>query len=398
MLISNRLPYRPRESTRIFGRTLLHRVPLSPTVFCLAFCCSILLFSANSYPAEITIAWSPATDAKVAGYRVYYGPRGQDREFQADAGAETQITLRNLQEGAAYSFEVVTYDSTGRESMYSQKTTLTNFKDKDTHFVSIFPPRASTPPDQEESFRHIPPECRYAISPASQSFMYSGGAGTVRVSTRLNCPWTAVANAPWVTITSNNRWFGSGVIYYLVKANPSASSRKGTLTVANQTVQLNQMGHVRYFLRINKRGTGTGTVASVPAGADFEAGTVVTLSAAPSANSTFAGWSGRCSGTHPTCRVTMNSSITVNAAFRLKTFIISAKAGANGSISPSGRIVVNHGGTQKFIFRPDKGYRIGDIKVDGVSVGNPDNFLFDKVMNSHRIEAVFSPIRGMEKE
>jgi hypothetical protein len=152
------------------------------------------------------------------------------------------------------------------------------------------------------------------------------------------------------------------------------------------------MGKVRYFLKINNSGTGTGTVASVPAGADFEAGTVVALSASPSANSTFAGWSGRCSGTRPTCRVTMNSSTWVNVAFKLKTFILSANAGANGSISPSGRIVVNHGGSQKFMVRPDKGYRIGEIKVDGVSVGNPENLLFGNVMSSHRIEAIFSPI------
>jgi len=380
------------------GEAFLRLISLSFLIFCLFFCCPTLLFPAISYPAEITIAWSPATDARVAGYRIYYGPPGQDREFQADAGKETQITLRNLREGAAYSFVVATYDSTGRESMHSQKTTITNLKDKDTHFVSIFPRHTPSAPVQEKSFPDTPPECEFAISPASQFFGSSGGAGTVGVSTRLNCPWTVVANAPWVTITSNSRWTGSGVVFYLVKANSSASPREGTLTVAGHTVKLNQMGPARYPLKISKSGTGTGTVVIVPAGADFEAGTVVTLSAAPSANSAFAGWSGRCSGTKPTCRVTMNSSTSVNVAFKLKTFVISASAGANGSISPSGRVVVNHGGSKRFIVKPNRGYKIGEIKVDGVSVGNPEKLLFGNVMSSHRIEAIFSPTQGMGKK
>jgi hypothetical protein len=366
-------------------------------IFCLFFFCCILLFPPISYPAEITIAWSPATDAKVAGYRVYYRPPGEDGKFKADTGKETQITLKNLREGASYSFYVATYDSAGQESMYSQKTTITNLKDKNTHFFPIFPPRAPSPPAQEKSLPATPPECEFALSPASQFFGSSGGAGAVEVSTRLNCSWTAVANAPWVTITSNSIWTGTGVVYYLVKANPSASPREGTLTVAGRTIQLNQMGSARYSLKINQSGTGTGTVASAPAGTDFEAGTVVTLRAAPSADSTFAGWSGRCSGTKPTCKVTMNSNTSVNVAFKLKTFIISANAEANGSISPSGRVVVNHGGSQKFDIRPNKGYKIGGIKVDGVSVGNPGNLLFGNVMRSHRIEAIFSPIDRMGK-
>ena len=388
----------PKDDILTFNEMLFRRNSSHSLAFCLIFAYFLFFFPLLSNAAEVTIAWNPATETKVAGYKVYYGAQGWDRELQADAKAETQITLRNLREGASYSFFVVTYDSAGRESMYSPKTTITNLKDKDSHFVSIFPPRAPSPPVQGESFPDTPPECEFAISPASEFFGSSGGAGAVRISTRLNCPWTALPNVHWVTITSNSRCSGNGVIYYLVQANSSVSPRVGTLTVAGQTVKLNQMGRVRYFLEVNKSGTGTGTVASVPAGADFEAGTVVTLSAAASANSTFAGWSGPCTGTRPTCRVTMNSSISVNAAFKLKTFIISANAGAHGSISPPGRIMVNHGGSQKFTVSPDEGYRIGEIKVDGVSIGAPENILFGNVMSSHRIEAIFWPIRKMEKK
>jgi hypothetical protein len=77
-----------------------------------------------------------------------------------------------------------------------------------------------------------------------------------------------------------------------------------------------------YALTITKSGTGSGTVTSEPAGIScgsdcsesYPQGTSVTLTATSSSGSTFAGWSGGCSGTG-TCTVTINSAVTANAAF-----------------------------------------------------------------------------------
>jgi uncharacterized protein (DUF2141 family) len=78
----------------------------------------------------------------------------------------------------------------------------------------------------------------------------------------------------------------------------------------------------RYTLTVTKVGTGSGTVTSSPAGINcgsdcseaYNEGTNVTLTATASAGSTFAGWSGACSGTGE-CSVTMNSDKTVVATF-----------------------------------------------------------------------------------
>jgi uncharacterized repeat protein (TIGR02543 family) len=69
---------------------------------------------------------------------------------------------------------------------------------------------------------------------------------------------------------------------------------------------------------------GSGTVTSSPAGincgttcaAYFPFNGTVTLTATPAAGSTFAGWSGACSGTATTCKVTMNITKSVTATFR----------------------------------------------------------------------------------
>lgn len=72
--------------------------------------------------------------------------------------------------------------------------------------------------------------------------------------------------------------------------------------------------------------SGSGLVTSSPAGiscpttcgASFKGGTQITLTEAPATGSYFTGWSGSgCSGTNPTCVLTLNSSEQVNAGFNV---------------------------------------------------------------------------------
>jgi hypothetical protein len=80
---------------------------------------------------------------------------------------------------------------------------------------------------------------------------------------------------------------------------------------------------VSHRLSVTKSGNGKGTVQSQPAGiscgsscsALFVGGTTVQLTATPSGNSRFMGWSGACSGTG-TCTVTMNGPTSVSAQFQ----------------------------------------------------------------------------------
>jgi Divergent InlB B-repeat domain len=68
---------------------------------------------------------------------------------------------------------------------------------------------------------------------------------------------------------------------------------------------------------------GDGTVTSAPSGIScgsdcsqsYTSGTTVTLTAAAGAGKTFSGWSGACSGSSATCRLTMSGSTEVKAAF-----------------------------------------------------------------------------------
>ena len=82
--------------------------------------------------------------------------------------------------------------------------------------------------------------CEYAITPTSASFGPAGGTGTINVSAGAGCTWTAHSNASWSTITG---FTGSGhgtVTYSVDPYSGKPKKRNGTLTVAGQTVRIQQ--------------------------------------------------------------------------------------------------------------------------------------------------------------
>src|SRR5206468_3682315 len=81
---------------------------------------------------------------------------------------------------------------------------------------------------------------------------------------------------------------------------------------------------------------------------------------------------------------------TIAASFAINTYTITASAGANGSISPSGNVTVNHGSNQSFTVTPNLHYHVADVLVDGVSVGAVTSYTFYNVTAGHTIAASFA--------
>ncbi|HTJ41569.1 MAG TPA: choice-of-anchor D domain-containing protein [Kofleriaceae bacterium] len=99
-----------------------------------------------------------------------------------------------------------------------------------------------------------------------------------------------------------------------------------------------------YTLAVARSGTGGGVVTSAPAGIDcgatcsasFAYGTAVTLTATPSAGSSFGGWSGACTGTG-TCSITIAQAANVTATFTIipETLTITKSGTGGGTVSSS---------------------------------------------------------------
>ena len=82
---------------------------------------------------------------------------------------------------------------------------------------------------------------------------------------------------------------------------------------------------------------------------------------------------------------------TIKAYFQVITNAITASAGSNGSISPSGSVSVSYGGSQTFTIAPAMaGYHVADVLVDGLSQGAITSYTFTNVTAAHTIAATFA--------
>jgi hypothetical protein len=121
-----------------------------------------------------------------------------------------------------------------------------------------------------------------------------------------------------------------------------ACSGTGTCTVQMDTaknITANFALQNYQTLTITREGTGSGTLASSPAGincgstctAAFNQAATVTLTATPASGSSFTGWSGACSGTG-TCTLSMSAERLVTATFTLQipTYALTIAKYGNG--------------------------------------------------------------------
>ena len=127
--------------------------------------------------------------------------------------------------------------------------------------------------------------------------------------------------------------------------------------------------------------TVTITAGAAPSGQQFKEWEVVsgtiTLASSTSETTTF---------TMPAEAVSVKANYE---AIPVTGYTITATAGANGSISPSGAVGVAAGGSQTFTISPSSGYVIDTLKVDGLEVTATTSYTFSEVNSNHTIEVNF---------
>ena len=108
-------------------------------------------------------------------------------------------------------------------------------------------------PTAGQNIRVTQAGCRYAVTRDAFSFVAAGGGGTFDViqqsdpntcggATQDRCVWTAVSDAPWVTITSSMPRSGDNPVAFTVTLNDSAAARAGKITVRDKVVVISQAG------------------------------------------------------------------------------------------------------------------------------------------------------------
>jgi M6 family metalloprotease-like protein/uncharacterized repeat protein (TIGR01451 family) len=85
-----------------------------------------------------------------------------------------------------------------------------------------------------------------SVSPTTRSYSTSAAVASdsISVTGPSSCAWTAVSNAPWITVLTGSSGSGSGTVTYSLSANAGQTVRTGTIAVAQQSVSITQAGSV----------------------------------------------------------------------------------------------------------------------------------------------------------
>lgn len=83
--------------------------------------------------------------------------------------------------------------------------------------------------------------CSYTVQPTSISVPPGGGTYSVQITTGSQCPWSVSGLPTWVSAQTTSGT-GSATVNLTVAANPTASTRSASITVAGQLVLITQQG------------------------------------------------------------------------------------------------------------------------------------------------------------
>lgn len=181
-------------------RTTLASVPNAPTA----------LTATSAGTSQINLSWTD-NSTNETGFKIERGATVSGPFSQIATTAAGVKTYQNtgLTPATSYFYRVRAYNSVGN----SAYTNIAN---------------ATTA------------ACSYTISPTSRSVVSDAATGSVTVTAGTGCSWTAVSNAPFMTITNGATGSGNGSVAYSVALNDLTTSRTGTLTIATKTFTLTQ--------------------------------------------------------------------------------------------------------------------------------------------------------------
>lgn len=322
--------------------------------------------------AQASIAWSAPTDSSgVTGYKVHIGNGSGSYSEHLDVGNTTSYSTSSLSDGSTYYFAVTAYNAAGQQSAYSNEISRT-----------------------------------FAALPTTYTITATAGAGGT--ITALNNTKVSTASSGTSTITSVTVASGASQSFSIAPASGykvtdvtvdgvskgAVNSYTFSNVTANHTISASFT--VNSYTITASAGTGgsiTPSGTTTVAANGSQSYTIAPATGYKIAGVTVDGMSVGAVGSYTFNLVTANH--TISASFAASSYTITSSAGTGGSITPSGSTTVSGGGSKSYTIAAASGYKIADLKVDGVSVGALSSYTFSNVTANHAIAASFALQSGV---
>jgi hypothetical protein len=200
----------------------------------------------------------------------------------------------------------------GQSTQFSCNTGTPTAPNREIDFNAAFAPTATT--SAASNLGQTTARLNGTVNPQGQATSYSFQYGTTTAYGATTASQSAGAGTANAAVFADVTGLAPATLYHY---RVVASNATGTRIGADQAFRTGA------GLTVAKTGTGAGTVTSSPAGincpagcsATFAYGTPVTLTAIATAKSLFTGWSGDCTGSAPTCALSMTANHTATAQF-----------------------------------------------------------------------------------
>ena len=355
------------------------RRPLRP-YHCLISLLLLLLTATGTLAArQVTLQWDPNSEPDLSGYRVFCRTTGQSFDYSQPTweGATAYCSIGDLSETADYFFVVRAFDTEGLESDDSVEVHLPAAVGTPQRFnlaVNATPTGQVTLSPAGGTYDAGSPVSLRAVAPDGWAFVrwsgaVSGTANPVTVVMNGNKIATATfeqRTIPEYSLATNVN--GQGTVAKTPSAASYASGTSVRLTAAPAagwefvgwsgavggsatpatllmdgnkivTATFAQTASPQYNLAVARQGEGT--VSLNPAGGTYDEGTSVSLSAAPAAGWTFAGWVGAVNGSRNPATVNMTGHKVVTASFVRANIGPTANAGFNQNVQEGKTVLLN---------------------------------------------------------
>ena len=379
----------------------------------------VVVFLGQVDAQTVKLTWNSNPAPNIAGYLVFYGVNTNNLDRQIDVGTTNSASIDGLQPGVPYYFEVAAYDTNRVESppsesvsytipvltwnvvvssdltnsgntsgggVYADASLVTVTATPESGYVFVNWTENGTPVSDSSSYSFVIGANHNLVAnfaAATLTFTVSENAGD-NGSVSPSGPQTVSAGGAvtFTAATSSGFQVGAWLVNGVV-------AQTGGSIFTLQDVNTNSVVAVNFTtdptVAVAASPAGAGSVAG---GGAYPPGSSVTVTATANKGYTFTNWteSGVVQSALATYNLVLtgNRNLVANFTANPVSYTLTASAGDNGNVSPTGPLGVAAGGSMTFNATPATGYQVNQWFVGGVpaQTGGSTFTLSDVTSNS----------------